>query len=259
MPEDIQRRAFLATLAGVAALAVALIMQTVLGPVPEPATIPNEPGFKTTMMWIELAGNPEEVFANLGEFSEEPGQSRRRVLDRVNHADFVFLTAYSLFMGGLVWLVNGLCEVRPKSFAKTRVFLLLGVVCIFLMFIGDIIENLQLLDLTTYEEESEVSTTTLARLQLWTRVKWGALFAVSILLASGYFDHFRFHGGAAIALLYVAAACVGSVAISVTTFRNLIEPASAYLLASAWALSLVHAAVVWVKSRGEAKGDGAAL
>jgi hypothetical protein len=230
------KSSLMTVIAGTGTLVVAIALQIVPGKAPAPATMPNEPGFKTAMLWLELADSAEEVFANLGDSSQPEGQLRRRTLDTANKIDFLFLAFYSTFHACLFLLL-----LRSNDGGRLDALMLAGGLCLALcMFTGDILENIQMLQLTGYQYLEDIPDSIVAKLEFWTRVKWGAIFVAALLLSTVYFRRF----GPSVALLigvpYLAAGTLGLIGIFYFPARNLIE-VSTLPIAIAWGGSLVHA------------------
>jgi hypothetical protein len=80
---------------GLATLASLGLMQLKSGPALPPHTMPNDAGIKSSMLWLELAVDRDEVFANLGPSTTDEGVARRRQLDTINYYDFGFMVCYS--------------------------------------------------------------------------------------------------------------------------------------------------------------------
>ena len=244
--------ALVVVLTGVATIFTAIVMTVVPGTVPPPASSEHAAKFTNTIIWFELVKDVDEVFAVLGPFDDLTGMERREKLDRVNQLDFGFMVAYSAFNGALVilvWTLN-----RGRRLWQGLSLIGVGTMLAALMLVGDVIENLQLLRLTGYASVNDVPAEVMRQLNVWTRVKWGALFAESILLAWGYSAYFLRPGenriqraGLVIAICFAAAAVLGFPSLTVVSIRYWLESASACLL-PAWLFSLFHAGFLVVKS-----------
>jgi hypothetical protein len=202
-------------------------------------------GFTRAMVWFELVASPNEVFEVLGPASLPEGKDIRRELDKTNRYDFFFLSCYSLYNACLVWLVSRLNTYRFNKLLKIRAFFYLGVALAVGMFVGDLIENLRLLELTTFTDVSKVSTLTLESLQYWTRVKWGAIAAVSLMLSAAYAAYFRRIPPLLLSVAYATAGISCFIGISLLDARWLVESVTTPSLTVAWIISLLHAVSVW--------------
>ncbi len=216
------------------------------GPEPlRPATYPNEPGFQNAMIWFELAASKQEVFQILGGSQEQIGIHIRQVMDKMNTYDYAYMVLYPLmgmFFSALVfYLIQG---TAGSAAAKTRVFYFCIFICI-AMFAGDAMENMQLLKLTKYARADDIPDAVVTALNIWTRVKWGAIFVFAAIIAYEYFQYFREKKipQAIFFVAYGSSAILGLVSLSLATHRNLVEIAS-YLIALSWLLSIVHAGIV---------------
>lgn len=233
--------------AGVATLLSVVLMRTQSGPELPPYMRTNPEGFKSAMLWFELAGSREEVFQVLGPVNSPEGSALRRQLDTANYYDFAFMTCYSLYNAALIFFVTHLNVYRLRYLLQLKVFFILGLILSAAMLIGDIIENLQLLDMTKATVPDAISLSTLTTLQYWTRIKWGAIFIVALMLCAGYASYFRRIPTLFVPAVYAVAGISGLVAISLPNARPLLEIVGAPAIAVAWTASLAHAAVVAVR------------
>ncbi len=240
-------------LTGLATIIMAIVLTVAPGAMPPPATMDHAAKFTNTILWFELAKDVDEVFAVLGPFDDAVGVERREKLDRVNQLDFGFMVAYSAFNGALVILVWSLN--RGRRFWNGLSLVGAGTIFAALMLVGDVIENLQLLQLSGFATTDDVPAEVMRQLNVWTRVKWGALFAESILLAWGYAVYFlrptenRLQwAGLIVALSFAAAAVIGFPSLAVDSIRYWLETASLCLF-PAWLLSLFHAGFLVLKPK----------
>lgn len=241
-----RQAAFAVAITGVATLVTAMLLVVIPGAAPSPATTGHPAGFTNTILWFELAKDADEVFANLGPSDDPTGQERREVLDGINRWDFGFMVAYSTFHGALfvlIWTLN-----RGRRFWSGRWYVIEGLFFAGVMLVGDVFENIQLLRLTGYADASDVTAGVVHQLNVWTRVKWGAIFAASALLAVGYAVYFLrpsakpfSRAGLITAILFLAAAGLGFPSLAVESLRHWVEHASICLL-PAWVLALGHGA-----------------
>ena len=242
-----RRGGLLVVASGVATVMSVVLMGAMAGPEVPPHTKANSEGFHSTMLWFELALTPQEIFDNLGPIESPEGQARRLHLDSANRYDFGFMVCYSLFNASLIYLVTRLNVYRLKSLLKLRVFLALGIILSAAMLTGDIVENMQLLDLTKLHSAGEIQQTTMSNLIYWTRIKWGAIFVVCLMLSAGYASYFRRIPTLLIPAAYAAAGVSGLIAISVADARTVMEYLSIRAVMFAWTASLVHAFLISVR------------
>ncbi len=241
-------------LTGVATVITAAVMFVVPGAVPTPATSGHASKFTNSILWFELAKDADEVFAVLGPSSDPNGINRREIVDAVNRWDFGFMVAYSSFFGALaifVWTLN-----RGRRFWNGFGVVGVGAILATIMLVGDVFENSQLLRLTGFETASDIPAEIMRELNIWTRVKWGAIFAESALLAWGFTVYFlrpgasRFQrAGLIVPFLFAATALIGTPSLIVGSIRYWLEFGSVFLI-PAWLLSLMHGSMILVK--GEA-------
>lgn len=249
--KDVRRlAAFLVVLTGCATLASVVLMRLAAGPEVPPHAYPNAAGFKSTMLWFELADSVNEVFDILGPADSELGQARRRQLDTTNRFDFGFMVCYSLYNAALIYFVTHLNIYRFTGLLRLRVFLVLGVLLSIAMLVGDVIENQQLLMMTRLESSDEISQYVVNQLQYWTRVKWGAIFTVCLMLSAGYTAYFRRITTLLLPAIYAVAGVTGFVSITVPEARFVLERAASPAIALAWTISLMHGAIVLLRKPG---------
>jgi hypothetical protein len=229
----VKTAALAVSITGAVTIVTALIVLLVPGAIPGPAEPDHPAGFTDTLLWFELAKDADEVFANLGPADDPVGMERREKLDRVNRLDFAFLIAYSSFNGALVILVWALN--RGNAFGKSLAAVGAGSIFAALMLVGDVLENIQLLRLTGYADPREVPVGVVRELNVWTRVKWGAIFANTALLGAGFGLAFSEKKRLAIPVVLVmgAAAAIGFLSIGADAYRNYLELA-ALLLVPIW-------------------------
>jgi hypothetical protein len=144
---------------------------------PRTPAVANTPGFRDPVAAFELASRPDDVLGILG----RPGDPRRAAIVRGMETglrlDFVFLIAYPTFYVGIALLL-GARRVAGPAVVRAVVALALA------MAVGDALENRELLGLCrTIDPAAMVPM--LARLAVFTRVKWDALFVASIVVVPG--------------------------------------------------------------------------
>lgn len=159
----------------VAGSAVIIIFIAMMAVNPGRPVEANTPGFIDPVAGLELASRPEHVFGILGSPTAPARAETVRRMVLLTRLDFLFLIAYPAFHLGMAWLLLARGGVsRPMAVA----LLVLPVV----MAAGDALENRQILVLTGLLDP-EPMVPVLARLRLFTALKWGALYLDSALLA----------------------------------------------------------------------------
>lgn len=158
----------LSGLLGLGALAMTLIL-ALIGP---RETGPLPPGFITPIMAFEFAGSEAEVYRLF-----EPDGSAA-AMDRVNRWDFLYMALYSAFLGAFAFALAR--HTGQTIFISAAILALV-------IFFADLMENIQLLGLT-YRMQLDGGSLegTLARLHVYTWLKWGGL-ALYFLLLVPYF------------------------------------------------------------------------
>ena len=145
-------------------LILALIGPRETGPLP--------PGFITPIMAFEFAESEAEVYRLF-----EPDGSAA-AMDRVNRWDFLYMALYSAFLGAFAFALAR--HTGQTIFISAAILALV-------IFFADLMENIQLLGLT-YRMQLDGGSLegTLARLHVYTWLKWGGL-ALYFLLLVPYF------------------------------------------------------------------------
>jgi len=238
--------ACLVIILGVASFGLLGLLISFGGPEPlRPVTYPNEPGFQSAIIWFELAASKEEVFQILGDPKDPQGAHIRQVLDKTNTYDYCYMIVYSLMCLFILAVIFYLNQNKPGSSAAKTWILYSGVFLCIAMLAGDAMENVQMLKLTKYASVPDVDDAVVTALNIWTRVKWGAIFIFAAIMAWAYSAYFK--GKKIPQVLFVMAygssAILGLISLSLLNVRFLVEPAS-YLIALAWLLSIIHAGII---------------
>ena len=228
---------------GSATILTVLIMRVMTGGDISPRQFPNSEGFQSAMLWLELAYTPEEVFKILGPFDTEGGQALRRNLDTINFYDFAFMACYSLFNACLIIFVTHLNTYRFTGLVKLRTFMILGLILSAAMLIGDIVENVTLHELTHAQDPAGISSDEMHQLMYWTRVKWGSIAVVCLMLSAGYTAYFWRIPPLFLPVGFAIAGVSGLIAISIPDARFILERVTVSHLAIVWSAALVHAGV----------------
>jgi hypothetical protein len=187
----------------------------------------NLPGLQSPIIGFELARTPDDVAGLLG----EPGTPERAEyaarMDRGNRLDFAFMIAYAAFHAAIA-----LRLAARGRLPRPVLVVLLVLAADMLLF--DALENRELLLLSTAAPSPDMDAA-LARLHVFTLLKWYAIFGSAGLLAPFLWrepDWWRFA-----APLFALAALLGVVGLG--------HPPSiewgAYAIALAWLLTWIHA------------------
>jgi hypothetical protein len=156
---------------GIVVIAISLILIGI-----NPKEAPAMPdGFKTPILAFEFVKTNQEVIDLFGSDAETRADLVQ-AFDLGNNVDFVYMVLYSAFL---------------FSFAATAVkqsghkLFYLGSLLAAVIFLGDLLENVQLLRITAVIDSGNFDPQ-LALLPIFTWVKWGGL-ALYFLLLSPYF------------------------------------------------------------------------
>ncbi|MBP7584640.1 MAG: hypothetical protein KBA61_11430 [Spirochaetes bacterium] len=207
-----------------------------------PATFPNEPGFTQAVFWLEMADSGREIELALGDPASAAGRRIRTAMDAMHRADFIFMICYTAFTASLFLLLARLGERTGVGIPRQVLYAGFALCAAALM--GDIFETVKLIGFTSHPAPSQIGDG-IVPLQIWTRVKSGALSAAGIILAYHYGRHFRWlFPGVLIPAVFGLSAVAGLVAISVHQYRFLMEHAGS-LGMLAWLAALVHAGIVF--------------
>jgi len=211
----------------IAGLVMIILSVVLLAVFPTAPARRNLPGIQSPIIGFELARTREDVAGLLG----DPGTPERAAyaahMDRGNYLDFAFMVAYAVFHAA----------IALRLAARGRLSRSLLVVLLVLaadMLVFDALENRELLILSA-AEPSPLMDDALARLRVFTLLKWYAIFGSAALLAPVLWreqDSSRMA-----APLFALAALCGVV--------GLLHPPGiewgAYAIALAWLVTWIHA------------------
>lgn len=135
----------------------------------------NTPGFHDPVIGFQLASRPEDVFGILG----RPGSAERGMvavrMRLLTWIDFLFLLAYP-------WIYVGIALLLAVHGHASRGIVAVLIALAAAMAVADALENRELLRLIREVDVARM-TPVLARLRVFTLVKWYALYAASGLVA----------------------------------------------------------------------------
>jgi hypothetical protein len=141
---------------------------------PRRPAVANTPGFSDPVAGFELASTPDDVLNILGPPGSPVREETVRRMVAGTRLDFLFLVAYPAFTAGIaLWLV---ARGAPRWLGTVTIALAVA------MAVGDALENLELLRLARTLEPA-MMTPALARLRVFTLLKWWAIYAAAGLLA----------------------------------------------------------------------------
>ncbi|MEM7102257.1 MAG: hypothetical protein AAF502_03925 [Bacteroidota bacterium] len=124
-----------------------------------------QPGFTNPVLAFEFVENVDEVKALFSFDTAEELQLFRSKMDHGNRLDFIFMVIYNGFLFFLGWLLF-------KHSGRKPFFYILPLALVALA--GDILETLQLLNISSRIDEDSLATPVLL-LKWFTWLKWGAL------------------------------------------------------------------------------------
>lgn len=245
---SISRAAKYVIAAGALTLISVILMTAYAGGNPPPATHPNDAGFQSAMIWLELIDTPAEAELVLGDAASEAGQALRGMLDRANQVDFSFMIGYSLFNAAAICFVYALNRRRDESraadsasFFSSSGFLYVGLLMGVLMLVFDAIETQQLFRVTGAADPAALDGVGL--LYVATRIKWAALFINCLLLGGGFAAFFRKHPAVLIGVVYILGGSLGLPGLLASDLRVMVEWGTNGM-AIGWIATLVYAGIV---------------
>lgn len=225
---DPQRERRAITIIRVAGTVVLLLLVVFLALVPAQAVHENVPGLASPMLGFELATTPAHVFGILGAPGEPARADTVWRFDLANRIDFVFMLAYPWLFFGIALLL----EAHGSLSRRSRV--VLGVLAV-AMALGDALENRELLFLSGAADAAAMQPS-LARLHVFTTVKWTAIFAAAGLIGVGVAGERGWWRWSA--PLYGLAA-LGGLVVALVSLRGI--EAGMYLLALGWVFAYARA------------------
>lgn len=245
----LKKYSLLVLLAGFAMIATFILLAVESGGgVVHPLEYPNQPGFSQAIIWFELLQSPEEVKQVIGEPSTDEGIRLRHVMDTINKYDFLYMVCYPLLFAALVVFVHALLVNKGYQMSHGRTLVFIGLFLSAVMFVGDVLENIQLLKISAYSNLSDIKPNLLTTLQIATRIKSVPIFLVSLLLAYFYILYFGLSFSVILPIVYCSSAILGLIGISFGSARFLVET-SYSLLALVWFLSIIHGGVWYLRSK----------
>lgn len=210
----------------------------------KPAVYPNEKGYPAAMYWFERVESVGDLFGAIGDPSSADGVRIRRAMDAVNRIDFAFMIAYSALFACLFVLMVSMLKAELRRVAVLNVLLSAGLIFSLVMLVGDIFENVQLLNLTKAANKAEVDVNIIARLMFFTRLKWFSIFFASIGLSvlCTFFgrENWRWY---ILACIYAASGIIGFVSFFVPPLGSMLV-LSANLMGAGWLISVIHAGTI---------------
>jgi hypothetical protein len=169
---DERRAILILRVSGAAVLILSVVMLVVFPAAPVER---NVPGFVSPVVGFELASTPEHVFGLLGTPAAAERPEAVRKMNLGNRIDFAFMVAYPALYLGIVLLLRSRGRL-PGAIGTLMLALPVA------MWLGDLLENRQLLRLSELTDAAAMAGP-LARLRVFTTMKWHAIFGTSALVA----------------------------------------------------------------------------
>jgi len=173
-----QRPFFIPSLIGLAVILVSVISLIVF-----PQTSPGQiEGLRTPIIAFEFAETVEEINTLFGPEGSPERADMVRKMDQGNTLDFLYMLLYSGFLVSFAITAN---KQRPMGLWLIAVGLAL------LALVGDVLENLQLFQITN-NLESGGFVDALTRLHWFTWLKWGSLAFYFLVIGAWFLGNGRF-------------------------------------------------------------------
>lgn len=181
-------------------IGLAVILISVISLLVFPQTSPGQiDGFRSPIIAFEFAQTVEEIETLFGPSGSPERAEMVRKMDQGNTLDYLYMLLYSSFLFSFAFIA------AKQSGQK---WLYAGMVLAVMAFIGDALENVQLLNITANLESGEFDTA-LRRLHWFTWLKWGSLALYFVVFTQWFWENGRF--GKLIAILGILTFLLGLV------------------------------------------------
>jgi len=162
---------------------LAVILVSVISLIVFPQTSPGQiEGLRTPIIAFEFAETVEEINTLFGPDGSAERATMVRKMDQGNMLDFLYMLLYSGFLVSFAVAAN---KQRPMGLWLVAVGLAL------LALVGDVLENLQLFQITNNLESGEF-VDSLTRLHWFTWLKWGSLAFYFLVIGTWFLGNGRF-------------------------------------------------------------------
>lgn len=173
-----KRPFFVSGLIGIAVILVSLLSLTVF-----PQSSPGQiEGIRTPIIAFEFAETVEEINTLFGLSGSLERADMVRKMDQGNTLDFLYMLLYS---GFLISFAIGANKQRPMQ------LLIMAVGLALLALVGDVLENLQLFQITNNLASGNF-VDSLTRLHWFTWLKWGSLMFYFLVIGVWFWGNGRF-------------------------------------------------------------------
>lgn len=164
-----KRPFLLAGLMGIPVVITSVILLIVF-----PSRVPKLPeGFITPIIAFEFVRTPQEVMDLFGQAGSPERQELVRAFDLGNRIDFLYMVLYTAFL---------FVFCQRVAFTRERKVYYLGCALSAAALLGDFLENMQLLSITS-RLDTGVFERQLEMLRIFTWQKWGSIALVLLLLS----------------------------------------------------------------------------
>jgi hypothetical protein len=167
-----QRPYLLSGVLGLGAVVMTLVLSAI-GPRPN---APLPAGYVTPVLAFEFAETEADVVALFAPIGQPEGDAVRAAMDRVNRLDFLYMALYG---GCLAAFALTSARLTGRRIYMAAAALALAIV------VADALENVQLLAITRDLGTADVGPA-LARLRLFTWLKWGGLALWFLLMRPAF-------------------------------------------------------------------------
>jgi hypothetical protein len=164
-------------------IGLAVILVSVISLIVFPQTSPGQiKGFRSPIIAFEFAETDEEINTLFGADGSPEQAEMVRKMDQGNNLDYLYMLLYSGFL-----LSFSLLAARQSG----QKWVYIGAGLAVLALVGDALENVQLLTITTNLQSSNFLEA-LKRLHWFTWLKWGSLALYFLVMAGWFWGNGRF-------------------------------------------------------------------
>lgn len=164
-------------------IGIAVILVSLLSLIVFPQTSPGQiDGIRSPIIAFEFAETVDEINTLFGSAGSAERAEMVQKMDQGNSLDFLYMLLYSSFLVSFAIIAN---KQRPMG------ILVLAVGLALLALVGDMLENLQLFQITTNLKSGDF-VDSLTRLHWFTWLKWGSLAFYFLVIGVWFWGNGRF-------------------------------------------------------------------
>jgi len=203
---------------------------------PQPVTMPNDRGFSSAIIWLELIENSAELDLIFGQKKSQRKIELKETIIKLSYLDFLYMTLYSVFFLGLIKSLLHFDEILNKKMKGYVLFSSL-ILCLS-MFIFDIFETKNIIAIVKTYDATNVSTL-INDLGIFTRIKWISIFFASLIIGLLYLFNIKKKKIAVLgALLYLLSSTIGFISFYDFSLNYILEISNIFLIGG-WLFSTI--------------------